>query len=279
MRNLIEFIIKYNHWLLFIILELVSFWLLFRFNNYQGSVFFTSANGLVGTIYEWTSSVGNYLHLKSTNEALLDRNLQLVIENERLQTVIDELTNDSLPLPSDKQFEITSARVISNSINKVDNYITIDKGENDGIATDMGVIGPEGIVGIVNLTSARHALVISVLNSKSSISCKLRRTGYFGNLKWEGGDPQTAELTDVPRHAEINTGDTVVTSGYSSVFPEGINVGTVSEHSLSDDGLTCHIKVKLSTDISKLNMVRVIKNNHADEVSELYNHQKMNDKQ
>lgn len=268
MRNLIDFIVKYNHWLLFVLLEVLSLWLLFRFNTYQGSVFFTSANRVVGSVYEWTSSVRSYVGLRSANEKLLDRNLSLVLENERLRAALDSIGTMAQPFPADTAVEVIAARVVNNSVNRLDNYITIDKGSNDGIREDMGVVGPEGAVGIVCMTSARHALVISVLNSRSNISCKLARSEYFGNLCWDGGDPQLAQLIDVPRHAEVNAGDTVVTSGYSSVFPEGIMVGTVARHGFSEDGLTCVIDVKLSTDIARLGMVRVIGNSlSADEDS------------
>lgn len=265
MRNLIAFLARYNHWLLFIILELVSFWLLFRFNSYQGSVFFTSANRVVGSIYGLASSVNDYLGLRTANEALFDRNLELVIENERLRSVIDSLGMESSVVPSDTSFVTIGAKVVNNSVNRLDNYITIDKGRADGVEADMGIVSPVGVVGIVCMVSAHHALAISVLNSNSSVSCKLERSGYFGNLKWNGGDSRTAQLTDIPRHAEVNVGDTVVTSGYSSVFPEGLMVGIVSSHGFSPDGLTCAIGVRLSSDMAKLNMVRVIRNKHAAE--------------
>lgn len=265
MRNIIAFLARYNHWLLFIILELVSFWLLFRFNSYQGSVFFTSANRAVGTVYGWVSSVNDYLGLRTANEILFDRNLELVVENERLRTVIDSLGMDAGAVSPDTSFTTVAAKVVNNSVNLLDNYITIDKGRADGVDADMGLVSPLGVVGIVCMASSHHALAFSLLNSNSSVSCKLERSGYFGNLKWSGGDSRTAQLMDIPRHAEVHVGDTVVTSGYSSVFPEGLMVGVVSSHGFSTDGLTCEIDVRLSSDMAKLNMVRVVKNKHAAE--------------
>ncbi len=281
MRNLIELLIKYYHWLLFIVLEALSLWLLFRFNNYQSSVYFTSANIVSGTIFEYTSFASDYFHLKSDNEALQMRNTQLFIENEQLRSAISSISRDTtrcdsleldiLSLVHEQPFTYIGAKVINNSVNKIDNYLTIDKGENDSIFPDMGIVSPEGIVGIVCLTSAKYSLVLSILNSKSSISCKIDKSGYFGNLVWRGGDPCFAEMIDVPRHADVSVGDLIVTSGYSNVFPEGLSVGTVAEYSSSGDGLTCQIKVRLSSDISKLNWVSAVKHDDADMIAELSN--------
>ena len=145
-----------------------------------------------------------------------------------------------------------------NSLNKADNYITLDRGSSDGIRPEMGVVDANGVVGIVYKTSPRYSLVIPLLNSKSSISCKIVGSEYFGYLKWEGGDSRFAYLKDLPRHAEFNLGDTVVTSGYSTVFPEGVMVGTVDDMSDSHDGLSYLLKIKLATDFGKVSNVRVI---------------------
>ena len=276
MRNLLNFLLKYNYWLLFILLEVICFVLLFRFNNYQQSVFFTSANVVAGKVYEVSGGISSYFHLKSVNEDLLDRNMALEqqitnLENRLKDYRIDSITMNSIRYLEQADYKIFKAHVIRNSLNQADNYITLDKGSSAGIRPGMGVIDGNGVVGIVYKTSPSYSLVISVLNSKSSISCKIIGSEYFGYLKWEYGDSRYAYLKDLPRHAEFNLGDTVVTSGYSTVFPAGVMVGTVGDMSDSNDGLSYLLKIKLATDFGKLGNVRVISRNGQGEQRELEN--------
>lgn len=274
MRNLLNFFLKYNYWFLFILLEMISFALLFRFNNYQGSAFFTSSNQLAGMVYEAANEVTGYFHLKSINDDLVQKNVELELQMEQLRSSLMKLTADSIGIErmkSDalKEYDIYRANVINNSLTHVDNYITLDKGEKDGIRREMGVIDGNGIVGIVFQTSANYSVVIPVLNSKSSISCKIKRSDYFGFLKWEGGSSQYAMVKDMPRHSLFSLGDTIVTSGHSAVFPGGIPVGTVEDIADSHDGLSYLIKVKLFTDFGRLNDVRVIARKEREEQTEL----------
>ena len=276
MRNLINFLLKYNYLFLFVILEVASFVLLFRFNNYQQSAYFTSANTVVGAVYEVSGGISSYFHLKSVNEALLDRNMLLEEQINNLEKALKERQLDSIAVNSirkmpQKDYQLFKARVIKNSLNLADNYITLDKGSSSGIHSEMGVVDGNGIVGIVYETSPSYSVVISVLNSKSNISCKIVGSDYFGYLKWEHGDSRYAYLKDLPRHAEFNLGDTVVTSGFSTVFPEGIMVGTVDDMSDSHDGLSYLLKIKLATDFGKLSDVRVIARNGQQEQKELEN--------
>lgn len=276
MRNLLNFLLKYNYWLLFILLEVICFVLLFRFNNYQQSVFFTSANVVAGKVYEISGGISSYFHLKSVNEDLLDRNMALEqqitnLENRLKDYRIDSITMNSIRYLEQADYKIFKAHVIRNSLNQADNYITLDKGSSSGIRPEMGVVDGNGVVGIVYKTSPSYSLVISVLNSKSSISCKIIGSEYFGYLKWEYGDSRYAYLKDLPRHAEFNLGDTVVTSGYSTVFPAGVMVGTVDDMSDSNDGLSYLLKIKLATDFGKLGNVRVISRNGQGEQRELEN--------
>lgn len=276
MRNLLNFLLKYNYWLLFILLEVICFVLLFRFNNYQQSVFFTSANVVAGKVYEVSGGISSYFHLKSVNEDLLDRNMALEqqitnLENRLKDYRIDSITMNSIRYLEQADYKIFKAHVIRNSLNQADNYITLDKGSSAGIRPEMGVIDGNGVVGIVYKTSPSYSLVISVLNSKSSISCKIIGSEYFGYLKWEYGDSRYAYLKDLPRHAEFNLGDTVVTSGYSTVFPAGVMVGTVDDMSDSNDGLSYLLKIKLATDFGKLGNVRVISRSGQGEQRELEN--------
>ena len=274
MRNLLNFFLKYNYWFLFILLEVISFALLFRFNNYQGSAFFTSSNQLAGMVYEAANNVTGYFHLKSINDDLVQKNVELELQMERLRSALMELTADSTGLEKMKSdalkgYDIYRADVINNSLTHVDNYITIDKGENDGIRPEMGVINGNGVVGIVYQTSANYSVVIPILNSKSSISCKIKRSVYFGFLKWDGGSSEYATVKDMPRHSLFSLGDTIVTSGHSAVFPGGIPIGTVEDMSDSHDGLSYLLKVKLFTDFGRLNDVRVIAQKGQEEQIEL----------
>ena len=274
MRNLLNFFLKYNYWFLFILLEVISFALLFRFNNYQGSAFFTSSNQVAGMVYEVANNVTGYFHLKSINDDLVQENVELELQIERLRSVLMELTADSVGIEKVKAdalkgYDIYRANVINNSLTHVDNYITLDKGENDGIRPEMGVINGSGVVGIVYHTSANYSVVIPILNSKSSVSCKIIRSDYFGFLKWDGGSSEYATVKDMPRHSLFSLGDTIVTSGHSAVFPGGIPIGTVEDISDSHDGLSYLLKVKLFTDFGRLNDVRVIAQKGQEEQIEL----------
>ena len=274
MRNLLNFLLKYNHWFLFILLEVISFVLLFRFNHYQHSVYFSSANAVAGKVYEVSGGITSYFHLKSVNEDLLDRIMELEQQNHNLEDALGRHLSDSTELNSirnlpNTDYQVFKARVINNSLNLVDNYITLNRGSKDGIRPEMGVVDGNGVVGIVYDTSTHYPRVISVLNSKSIISCKIVGSEYFGYLKWEYGDSRYAYLKDLPRHAEFNLGDTVVTSGYSTVFPEGIMIGTVDDMADSNDGLSYLLKVKLATDFGKVSEVRVIARTGQHEQKEL----------
>ena len=274
MRNLLNFLLKYNHWFLFILLEVISFVLLFRFNHYQHSVYFSSANAVADKVYEVSGGITSYFHLQSVNEDLLDRIMELEQQNHNLEDALGRHLSDSTELNSirnlpNTDYQVFKARVINNSLNLVDNYITLNRGSKDGIRPEMGVVDGNGVVGIVYDTSSHYSRVISVLNSKSSISCKIVGSEYFGYLKWEYGDSRYAYLKDLPRHAEFNLGDTVVTSGYSTVFPEGIMIGTVDDMADSNDGLSYLLKVKLATDFGKVSEVRVIARTGQHEQKEL----------
>ena len=274
MRNLLNFLLKYNYCFLFILLEVISFVLLFRFNHYQGSVFFTSSNKLAGSVYEVANQVTGYFHLKSINDDLVQKNVELELQMEHLRKALTDAMGDDKGIEQLKKdaltgYDMYKAKVINNSLTHIDNYITIDKGENDGIRSEMGVVNGNGIVGIVYLTSDHYAVVIPVLNSKSNISCKIQKSDYFGFLKWEGGSSEYATVKDMPRHSLFSVGDTVVTSGHSAVFPGGIPVGSIEEITDSQDGLSYQLKVKLFTDFARLNDVRVIVRKGQEEQKEL----------
>lgn len=263
MHNVVEFLQKYSTWMLFVILEVVAFVLLFQYNRYQGSVWFTSANAVTGKVYEWTSSVEQYFALEQLNSELTKRNAQLESEltlmREKLKSegVADEVL-EQVPAEVRNRMQLIPARVVSNSIIKRDNFITIDRGALDGIKPDMGVISGTGVVGIVYQTSPHYSVVIPILSSHSNISCSVEGRDYFGYLHWEQGGARKAYLDNVPRHAKFRLYDKVVTSGYSSVFPRGILVGKIMHVYNSSDGLSYRMHVHLSTNFESLRDVCVI---------------------
>lgn len=262
MRNLLEFLSKYYHWLLFVILEAASVSLLFSYNNYQGSVWFSSANAVSGKVYELSSYVTSFFNQSAINESLTERNASLELQLASAQRTIARLTKDSTAVLTQipTGYRTIQAQVVHSSIDKLDNLITIDKGSADGIRKDMGVVSGEGVVGIVYLVGTHYSVVIPVLNSQSNISCTIRRRGYFGYLRWPGKESGYAFVEDVPRHAHYAKGDIIETSGYSSVFPKGITVGKVICTFNSADGMSYRIKVKLATDFTNLRDVCVIDN-------------------
>lgn len=265
MNNLIEFLAKYNHWLLFLLLEVVSFVLLFRYNSYQGSVWFSSANVVAGKLYEWDSKVETFFSLTKVNQELTQRNLYLEQQVNALNDRLAKTTGDSTFLKSSqmellRNYRLMPAKVISNSLTRSDNMITIDKGEADGVRKDMGVVCGMGVVGIVYLTSEHYAVVIPVLNTSSNISVSIAGRGYFGYLHWTGGSTRIAYVDDIPRHAHFRLYDKVVTSGYSSVFPPGVLAGKIIHVYNSSDGLSYRLMVELSTDFASLRDVCVVDN-------------------
>lgn len=265
MHNLTEFLAKHNHWFVFLVLEVVSMVLLFRYNSYQGSVWFSSANAVTGKVYEWDSAVESYFSLSGVNSQLTQRNAFLEQQVRMLDDSIARLTRSQetavTRLSSMVPFQgcrLIPAKVVANMVNRYDNLITIDKGSADGVKRDMGVVCGMGVVGIVYLVSEHYSIVIPALNSYSNISCTIQRRGYFGYLRWRGGSSQLAYLEDVPRHAHFKLGDNVVTSGYSSVFPPGVMVGKVLHVFNSADGLSYRVQVKLSTDFARLRDVCLV---------------------
>lgn len=270
MRNLIEFIKKYNHWFVFILLEVVSVVLLFRFNSYQGSVFFSSANAVAGKVYEWDSAVRTFFSLTKVNQQLTTRNLYLEQTVERLSKLVAVQRQDTNSVERVqrqilKDYRLIPAKVISNSIDRAENLITLDKGSADGIRKDMGVACGMGVVGVVYMVSEHYSVVIPVLNTKSNISVAIRKRGYYGHLSWTGGASDKAYVTDIPRHAHFRIGDVIITSGYSSIFPPGIIVGQVLHVYNSPDGLSYRVQVRLSTDFGNLRDVCVIDNTAMEE--------------
>ncbi|MBR4388630.1 MAG: rod shape-determining protein MreC [Prevotella sp.] len=266
MRNLIAFFKQYSHWMVFLLLEVVSVVLLFQYNSYHGSVWFSSANAVTGKIMEIDAWIGTFFSMGDANQDLTARNIQLEQEVAALREQVETLQRrDSTWKPSAQDqllsaFKTIPAKVVGNSVSRPDNLITINKGTADGVRPDMGVACGTGVVGIVYMASAHYAVVLPVLNARSNISCRIRGRGYFGYLHWNGGLSDQAFVDDVPRHAKFEEGDTIETSGYSDVFPPGILVGHIMKSHDSKDALSYRLQVKLSTDYARLRDVSVIDN-------------------
>jgi len=269
-NNLLSFIVRFKHWFLFALLEIISLILLFQFNSYQGSVFFSSANVVVGQVNAWSADVTQFFSLVEKNEQLSRHNINLQRKVNALTRELNRATHDTTFTERRlihllAGYKMVNAKVVSSSIKNSNNYITIDKGSADGIKEEQGVVSGSGVVGIVYLVSKHYSLVIPAINTKSNISCRIRKKDYFGYLHWEGGSSRYAMLDDIPRHAHFKKGDFVETSGYSSVFPEGILVGQVGKAYNSRDGLSYRLNVHLATDFSTLRDVSVIISDHINE--------------
>ena len=242
-------------WLLFAVGSLV---LLLQGNPYHRSVWFGSANRLVGGVYAAVGDVTAYFGLRATNEELLARTGELETENLRLRQLLQHYHDvEALELDTMTQYTYTIAHVVGNSIHQADNYITLDRGTAHGVHPDMGVANQSGVVGIVVRASEHYALVLSVLSSKMKLSAIIRDSESSGSLEWDGRDAGHALLHNLPRSVQCAPGDTVVTSGFSAAFPKGVPVGQVE--SILDDGSTfMTLQVRLFTDFSRLSDVHVI---------------------
>ena len=272
MNNLLNFFVKHSAWFFFAVYVILSLVLLFKDNPYQQSVYLTSANSLSAAVYRAFNGVTSYFHLRDINESLQERNAALEMELIELRQEMAEqelLSPDSLHQPALKQYTFVMAHVISNSIAQPNNYITINRGHLDGVKPEMGVIDQNGVVGIVNVVGPHAARVISLLNPHMRLSCKLKGSGFFGSLVWDGKSPQLAVLEELPKHLTFHKGDTIVTSGYSAVFPEGIIVGTIEglARDLSDSFVS--LRIRLTTNFSQLSNVRVITNSMSAQIDAL----------
>ena len=263
MQHLIEFLRKYHYLLLFIALEFLSLTLLVRFNNFQGNVWLSGANTTVASVNRWYLDVWSYLNLQSANQSLTSFNTRLQLENDRLREALLTLQADSARKASAVlrnlvDYETLPAKVISNSKGGSNSYIVIDRGQRHGVRGDMGVVSGNGVVGVVYLAGEEYSLVIPVMNNKSNISCRIQGQRYFGYLACDGKDSRHAYVDDIPRHAHVEKGLTIETSGHSSVFPPGIFVGTIETVENSADGQSYKLGLLLGTDFANLRDVNVI---------------------
>ncbi|WP_092580938.1 rod shape-determining protein MreC [Hyunsoonleella jejuensis] len=266
MQQIINFIIRNKNFLLFLLLFGIALVFTIQSHSYHKSKFINSANFLSGGVYNSINNVSAYFDLKSQNQKLSEENSRLnqLLTNQQIDT--SHIAVDStLKL----KYKYLSANVIRNSYNLSNNFLLINKGLNDSIKQDFGVRSPLGIVGIVDAVSGNYATVISILNTKSKISAQLKKTNHFGSLTWNGISPNIIQLTDVEKIAPVKAGDTIITSGRSSIFPKGIPIGTVINSKLDASENFHEINVKLFNDMTNLEHVYIIENTDKKEIETL----------
>lgn len=274
MRNLFDFLLRFSSWFVFAFYVVLSCVLLFQNNPYQHYVYLTSAGDIASSVFNTTNNVTSYFHLKDINEDLQHRNASLELEvislRNQLRQFKDIAYADSMTIPKAlSNYDFIIAHVINNSISHPYNYITIEKGRLDSVKPEMGVVDQNGVVGIVNVVGDHTARIISILNPNLRLSCKVKGSDYFGSLVWDGKSPYHAVLEEMPRHVKFNLGDTIITSGYSAVFPEGIPVGTIKDHEKEHNDNFYSLRIELLTDFTKLSTVRVISNSLRPELQRL----------
>ena len=257
---------------MFLLYVVISCILLFHNNPHQQYIYFTSANKVSSSLFKVSSNITSYFHLRDINDDLQRRNadLELEVVNLRRQIQKNKEQLDSFSIEMDstlKPYNFILAHVISNSVSRTHNYITIEKGLLDSIRPEMGVVDQNGVVGIVNIVGDHSARIISLLNPKMRLSCKVKGRDYFGSLVWDGKRPDEALLEEMPRHEKFQKGDTIVTSGYSAVFPPDIPVGTIISHEKEHDDNFYVLRIKLFTDFTTLSTVRVITNKLTNELT------------
>ncbi|HQF47773.1 MAG TPA: rod shape-determining protein MreC [Flavobacterium alvei] len=267
MQQIFNFIYKNSNRLLFLLLLGISLFLSIQSHSYHRSKIISSANFLSGGVYERINNVNEYLNLKTQNDALAQENAQLrsMLFHTKDTTVAPKLDSIKGIKPSD----IIVSKVIHNSFSSQENYLTLNSGSLQGVKQDMGVINSLGIVGIIDNTSKNYSTVISILNNKSRINAKLKKSNHFGSLTWNGKSTGFVQLTDVPRLASIRKGDTIVTGGQSVIFPENINIGTIDRIKIDDQTHYYTIEVKLFNDMTNLGHVYIIKNENREEIINL----------
>lgn len=272
MQQIFNFIIRNSYRLLFLLLLGLSLALTIQSHSFHKSRVISSANFLTGNVYDKINDVNEYLNLRTQNE-------QLALENARLKSLVFNI-EDTLKIPNLDSLkgvnpaDIIVTKVIHNSYNVHENYITINSGTKQGIKSDMGVINSQGIIGIIDRTSPRYATVISILNIKSRINAKIKKSNHFGSLIWNGKSTGFVQLIDVPRLASVRKGDTIVTGGQSVIFPENINIGTIDKIFVDPKTNYYTLNVRLFNDMTNLGHVYVIKSKNREELINLENREK-----
>lgn len=264
MQNLLNFLYRFRTFGLFLLLEGICAWLIISYNNRYNAAFLNSSNVLAATINQASSNTTNYFQLRQINQKLVHENLLL-----REQIANLNLAKTSTDTASFQNYELIEAKVINNSFRRTMNYLTLAAGEKDGILPGMGVISGEGVVGQVKSVSQNFATVTSLLHRNLMISSTIKRTHTLGTVQWDGVSHLEADLKFIPRHIQLQEGDSIVTSGYNTVFPEGVMIGTIASFKLEPDDVFYDAKIKLSVDFSSLSFVYLVKNLMRDEQDSL----------
>jgi rod shape-determining protein MreC len=261
MRRLFLLIYQYRAFFTFILLEIIAFWLVIGTSTFHNAAFFNTSNNIVASIFGLRQGVYQYFNLINENDNLAKENAFLRDLISQKQNVV--LSADSALLSSTDtaiQYNYIPAKVINNSTQKINNYLTIDKGSRDGLEPGMGAISSFGVVGFVKTVSNNYATLYSLLHGDMQVSSMLSRLGVFGTTKWDGLDPLYANLLYIPRHVELQVGDSIVTSGYNAIFPEGIPIGQIKEFSIEENETFYNIVVELSSDFQSLSHLYLIQN-------------------
>ena len=309
MRSLLRFLVRNYFFLLFLVLEIISLTLMVQYNNYQNVKFFNSSTKVVARIYETLNSAYSYFRLHQINSELAAENtrlknrLQQIVHPEvphPMNSFVyhrfsndsitgDSITSDTLtvlssqpvtidkPRPSDTliidsinvRYRFIPAEVINNSVNRQNNYITLNKGRKDGVRPEMGIVGPNGVVGIITNVSDNYSTGPTVLNKRWRVSAKIKNSNYFGSLVWDGLNHRIAQLNEIPFHVELAVGDTIITSGYSSIFPEGIMIGQIEDFDIGNGDNFYEIDIRLSTNFMTLTYVEVVQDKDQSEIKNL----------
>ena len=270
MLRILKFIYFVRAFLLFALLEFLAIWMIVSNNSPQGAAFFNSSSELVGNALKKQADVVQFFALIDANDALEEENVRLKQEVLRLQVKPDSMTL-AIDSTLEATFELKGARVLANSLRFSENYLTLYKGAKDGIKPGMGVFNSQGIVGRIKSVSENYSVAFSVLNTNLLISAKIKSSDVFGSVQWDGGNISEVQLLYVPRHVKASKGDTIITSGFNAVFPEGILIGKISKVEVNKtDPNFLALTVKLSTDFSKLNYVYLVENTRFQELDSLY---------
>ena len=267
MQQIIFFLIRNKNFLLFIVLFSISIFLTIQTHSYHKNNFVNSSNNITGGIYTIKSSITNYFNLREENEILIDEITRIRIQLESYKSKVVNQNIDTNSILS--KYYFVSAKVINNSFSKTKNKLTIDKGERDSIQLDLGVITSKGIVGIIDNVSNKYATIQSILNTNSQINAKLKNAKHFGSLVWNTEDPNVIQLIDIPRLASVKIGDTIVTGGKSTIFPEGILIGAVIDFKLTEDENSQNLNIQLFNDMTNLQHVYIIDNLDSQEIINL----------
>ncbi len=309
MRSLLRFLVRNYFFLLFLVLEIISLTLVVQYNNYQNVKFFNSSTKVVARIYETLNSAYSYFKLHQINSELAAENtrlknrLQQIVHPEitpPMNSFVyhrfsnDSITGDSISIDTltaspdqpvlsgnpksesmvvidsiNIRYRFIPAEVINNSVNRQNNYITLNKGKKDGIRPEMGIVGPNGIVGIITNVSDNYSTGPTVLNKRWRVSAKIKNSNYFGSLLWDGLNYRIAQLNEIPFHVELAIGDTIITSGYSSIFPEGVMIGQIEDFNIGNGDNFYEINVRLSTNFMTLTYVEVVQDKDQSEIKNL----------